>query len=171
MLRIGDMLVDKGWYADYEGNIYFEDGIPDADHISVTYRFSWFSQEELISFLNAALGQLNALPPVAGYRTVDTTPSYWDYGIILGAAIHALRRIVLGLQFQERAIIMSEDPSEVSSKTSVFESLYKEYAALWKEVAEGIKKALPGTGMVVVPEYTLPGGRARWFRYLFTTNA
>ena len=24
------------------------------------------------------------------------------------------------------------------------------------------------TRMVVVPEYTLPGGRSRWFRYMFT---
>jgi len=175
MVRVGDMLVDSGWYTDYDGNIFFEGDVPDADHISVSYNFSWFSQEELISFLNAAMGQLNALPPAENYRTVDNTPPYWDYGIILGAAIHALRRIVLGMQFQERAIIFAEDGSEggggVSSKQSVFESLYKDYQAVWDEMAAGIKKALPGAGFIVTPEYTLPGGRARWFRYLFTTNA
>ena len=175
MLRVGDMLVDSGWYTDYDGNIFFEGSVPDADHISVSYNFSWFSQEEMISFLNAGLGQLNALPPAESYRTVDNTPLFWDYGIILGAAIHALRRLILGMQFQERAIIFAEDGSTggggVSSKQSAFESLYKDYQAVWNEMAEGIKKALPGSGFVVTPEYTLPGGRARWFRYLFTTNA
>lgn len=174
LLRVGDMLVDSGWYTDYDGNIYFEDDIPDADHISASYNFSWFSEEELISFLNAGLGQLNALPPAEGYRTVDNTPFFWNYGIILGATIHALRRIVLGMQFQERAIIFGESTDAVTggatSAQGVFESLYKDYQAVWDEMAAGIKKALPGTGMIVVPEYTLPGGRARWFRYLFTTN-
>ena len=63
------------------------------------------------------------------------------------------------------------DRFEYRNAKSTFQSMYKDYQSVWDEMAAGIKKALPGTNMIVVPEYTLPGGRARWFRYLFTTNA
>jgi hypothetical protein len=134
--------------------------------------FAYFSHEELAGFLNEGLRAMNSLPPASwSYTSLNMTPSFWDYGILLMAAVHAMRRLVMGLNFQERAIIFGEDPDRARAAQSNFQQRYQDYAAMWKDISEGIKKALPATAMVIVPEYTLPGGRSRWYRYLYTNAA
>ncbi len=172
LVRRNGKLIAEGWVADYNGNLFFQNSPNENDDITVTYTFSYFSKDELAGFINEGLRAMNALPPSSwSYNSVNLTPQYWDYGILLMAAVHAMRRIVMGLNFQERAIIFGEDPERSKAAQSNFQQLYQDYSATWKEVAEGIKKALPTIGAVIVPEYTLPGGRSRWYRYLYTTSA
>jgi hypothetical protein len=172
IVRKNGRILEDGWLADYKGNVFFQEPPDDTDDIHVTYTFSYFSEEELAGFINEGLRAMNSLPPASwSYRSVNTTPQYWDYGILLMAAVHAMRRLVMGLNFQERSIIFGEDPERARAAQSNFQQLYQDYSSLWKEISEGIKKALPATGMVIVPEYTLPGGRSRWYRYLYTTSA
>ena len=160
-----------GWMADYQGNIFFQEAPEITDEITAFYMFGYFSEEELASFISEGLRAMNAVPPSSWYySSIDTAPLYWDYGVLLVAAKHAMQRLAMGLNFQEKKIIFGEDPEQSSAAQAKFEALYQDYSSLWLEMAKDIKKALPPTQMVVVPEYTLPGGRARWFRYLFTTN-
>jgi len=172
LVRKNGRLMKDGWVVDYDkGQLFFQNAPDETDDISVSYNFAYFSVDELSSFLNAGLMAMNALPPSTwNYTNLQWIPRHWDYGVLLMAAIHALRRLVMGLNFQERSIIFGEDPDRARAVQQQFQQLYQDYSALWTDISDGIKKALPATAMVVVPEYTLPGGRSRWFRYLYTTQ-
>jgi len=172
VVRKNGLITDQGWVVDYKGNMFFQDAPDETDDINVSYTFAYFSTEELAGFLNEGLRAMNALPPASWtYRNVNQVPFHWEYGILIVAAMFAMRRLIMGLNFQERSIIFGEDPDRARAAQQNFKDLYQEYSDVWKEVSAGIKKTLPTTGMVVVPEYTLPGGRARWYRYLYTTSA
>ena len=44
----------------------------------------------------------------------------------------------------------------------------KNYEGDWEKLVEQKKLGpYPSSKLIVTPEYTLPGGRSRWFRYLF----
>ena len=170
LVRKNGQLLDEGWMPDYQGQVFFTSAMDPTDDISASYTFAYFGYDELSGFIMEGLRAMNSIPPASQYyNTVDTTPRFWDYGILLVAAIHALRRLVMGLNFQERAIIFGEDPERAAAAKTSFQQLYTDYSTLWIEISKGIKKALPQIGIISVPEYTLPGGRSRWFRYLYAS--
>jgi hypothetical protein len=168
-IRNSSKLISKGWYPDYNGNVFFDDPFTSNETIYAHYNFAYFSKEEIAGFLDQGIGALNAIPPVSSYRTIEQIPYEWSYGILLYAAVLALRRVLLGMSMQERSIIFGTG-DQLSSARDIVRELYQSYLELWKEVSEGIKKKLPNIGMIVIPEYTLPGGRARWYRYLYVSS-
>jgi hypothetical protein len=167
-------IVDDGWHADYQGKIYMDGLMAPEDYINVSYRFAYFSDDELLSFLKFGLQMMNSVPPASQqYSSLNTAPLTWDPGIVLWAAITALKRIVFGLNCQEVQLIFG-GPDNINSEEAarhaqqIFKDLYTEYNEQWKEFAENVKsKRLPGMAVAIQPEYTLPGGRSRWFRYLY----
>lgn len=173
VVRLNGQLIPNGWIADYEGgNIFFANPPSENDDVTVSYNFAYFSKAEIVSFLNEGLRAMNAVPPASyTYSNLQQIPKQWEYGVLLVAAIHALRRIIMGLTFQEKSIIFGEDPERANAASSKFQTLYQDYNQLWIELSKGIKKTLPMSALNVQPEFTLPGGRARWFRYLYTTTA
>jgi hypothetical protein len=169
MIRQNKVIVPNGWYADYNGTIRFDTQRDREDYIEAHYYFKYFSQEELLDFLHLGLKMMNATPPSSWYYTSLASADFtWQAPILLFAAITALRRLVFGFNFQERAFVMAEDGAEQQRKIDNFKQLYSEYNALWLEIRKDVKsKRLPGIAQISVPEYTLPGGRSRWFRYLY----
>ena len=168
VLRINNRIVDDGWHADYDGKIYFDTLMAPEDQLTVQYNFAYFSEEELMSFLQFGLRMLNSVPPASSvFSSLEQAPREWDQGILLWAAITALKRLVFGLNFQERRIIFGS-PEEAAAAQQKFADLYASYNDVWIEFGKNVKtRRLPGLGLYVTPEYTLPGGRSRWFRYLF----
>jgi hypothetical protein len=79
--------------------------------------------------------------------------------VILYAALQALRKVIFGFTWQERAIIFGEKPEDAQRFIDNCKTLYTDYSAMWTELSKGIKKRLPGIAVNVTPEYTLPGGR------------
>ena len=160
--------VDDGWHVDYDGNIYWDTLMAPEDSVNVSYNFAYFSKEELLSFLMLGLKAMNGVPPASeAYMFLETAPRIWDYGIILYAAVTAMRRLIFGWSFQEKRIIYGR-PEEAAQALSLWQDLYKSYNETWVEQSKNVKtRKLPGMFMNVTPEYTLPGGRSRWFRYLF----
>jgi len=74
------------------------------------------------------------------------------------------------LQFQQPAQIFG-GPEQAKQAFANFETLKQNYSSDWEKLLEQKKFGpYPTTRMVVTPEYTLPGGRSRWFRYLFKGN-
>ena len=66
--------------------------------------------------------------------------------------------------------INSEEAARAAQAT--LKDLYATYTELWAEFAKNVKTLkLPGSAIYVTPEYTLPGGRSRWFRYLYKGGA
>lgn len=159
-------IIDDGWHADYNGKIYLDRLMAPEDYINVSYNFAYFSEEELLSFLKFGLQKMNSIPPASlQYNSLEQAPLNWDAGIILWAAITALRRLVFGLNFQEIMLVFG-GPDNINSEEAsraaqnIFKELYKDYSEEWKEFAENAKtKKLPGIACAVQPEYTLPGGR------------
>jgi hypothetical protein len=159
-------IVDDGWHADYQGRIYMDRLMTPEDYINVSYNFAYFSEEELLSFLKFGLQMMNTIPPASEqYASLEMAPLSWQPGILLWAAITALKRLVFGLNCQEVQIIFG-GPDNINSEENarhtqqIFKDLYTEYTETWKEQAENVKsKKLPGSAMAIQPEYTLPGGR------------
>ena len=172
VMRINNRVVDDGWHADYDGKLYFDTLMAPEDQIHVQYNFAYFSEEELLSFLRFGLNMMNSVPPASSsYSSLEMAPREWDAGIILWAAITALKRLIFGLTFQEKRIIFGT-PEEAQAAQQRYQDLYQSYNDLWIEFGKNVKtRRLPGMGIYVTPEYTLPGGRSRWFRYLFKTGS
>jgi len=167
-------IIDDGWHTDYQGKVYLERLMAPEDYINVSYNFAYFSDEELLSFLKFGLQMMNTLPPASiQYGTLQQAPQTWDAPILLWAAITALKRIIFGLGTQEIQLVFG-GPDTINSEEAArayadtLKGLYTDYTELWKEAGENVKtKKLPGIAIAVQPEYTLPGGRSRWFRYLY----
>jgi len=73
------------------------------------------------------------------------------------------------LQFQQPQQVFG-GPEGAQKAFSNLEILKKNYEEEWKLLYE-MKKLGPYTNLtrsIVVPSYTLPGGRSRWFRMLFS---
>jgi len=172
IVRINQRIRLDGWEPNYNGNVYFSKDLDPEDMVYAQYNFRYFSQEEIQDFLNMGLYAMNATPPASlTYPNLNNSPFAWRFGILLYAAIKAIQRLVFGLSFQERALIFAEKPENVQAVIANLRSLYADYNTLWIEVKKDVKTLkLPSIGQISVPEYTLPGGRSRWFRYLYKTN-
>jgi hypothetical protein len=164
--------VDDGWHVDYDGKIYWDSLMAPEDYVNINYQFAYFSKEELLSFLMLGLKAMNSIPPASEtYSSLEQAPHIWDYGILVMAAITALKRLIFGWSWQEKRIIYGR-PEEAQAALALWQDLYKSYQEIWTENAKNVKtRKLPGMAMYVTPEYTLPGGRSRWFRYLYKGSA
>jgi hypothetical protein len=177
VLRLNNRIVDDGWYADYDGNIYMDGIRYPEDSVNVKYQFAYFSDEEILDFLRFGLKMMNTVPPASvTYSSLGGMPAEWDAPVLLYAAVLALKRLVFGLNWQEKFVIFTrpDDPNSGSQAIQNFKDLFQDYSNLWTEVKKDVKtRKIPVPGMLqyVTPEYTLPGGRSRWFRYLYKSGA
>jgi hypothetical protein len=71
------------------------------------------------------------------------------------------------LNFQQPAQVFG-GTEEAGKAIANFETLKQNYEKDAEKLLEQKKLGpYPKSRMVVTPEFTLPGGRSRWFRYLF----
>ena len=166
-------LVEDGIEIDYfKGEVRFDSTLTQYDMVNADYNFRWFSDEELSKFLDNALGDFNTYPPHTAYNFSGNTrvPDRFTPGVIRKAAVDAIRHLMMCLQFQEPQQVFGG--AEGAQKAFAnFETLKKNYEADWDKITENKKLGpYPTTMIISVPEYTLPGGRSRWFRYLFSSG-
>ena len=161
IVRINQRIRLDGWEPNYNGNIHFKKRLDLEDMVYAQYNFKYFSQEEIMDFLNMGLYALNSTAPASlTYSGLNNAPFAWRFGILLYAAIKAIQRLVFGLNFQERALIFAEKPENVQAAITNLKSLYADYNTLWLEIKKDVKTLrLPTIGQISIPEYTLPGGR------------
>lgn len=150
----------------FKGRVTFDDELLPQDIINMDYDFRWFSDDEIDQFLNNALMAFNSFPPVKNY-TLENVPATYMPAILYGASKDALRQLMMCLQFQEPQLVFG-GPERAQQVFGNIETLKQNYEKDWDKLTE-VKKygRYPSIHMVIVPEYTLPGGRSRWFRYLF----
>ena len=109
----------------------------------------------------------NQYPPQSVYLLTSLPPRY---GVTVAhqAAVFLLRRLIMDLHFQEPAKVfggMERSDKLMGSLDTLKKNMEEEISKLYDQ-----KKYQPYVGLtktVTVPEFTLPGGRSRWFRYLF----
>jgi len=151
----------------FNGYITFDNKMTVYDRIYVDYNFRWFDDEELHGYLVDAVNSINMAPPSSTY-TINTLPDSMTTAVILHAAAEALRKLLLCLNFQQPRQIFGGD-DKLSDAFSNIDTIKKNYEEEWKYWFD-LKKfgPYPRIAVVSTPEYTLPGGRSRWFRYLFS---
>lgn len=166
---------NSGYTVDYDnGEIIFSSALTEFDTINVDYNFSWFKADELMTFLRLAVNEINLIPPGGGNRTIGNAPEIWYPAIIYGAAKNVYRRLIHDLCYQQpRLVYGGLDPNNtanggVDKAVDNFRYLKENYEKDFEAAAKNAKRNLwPAPGAVVASEFTMPGGRSRWFRYLY----
>ncbi|MAH42651.1 hypothetical protein CL614_02900 [archaeon] len=165
-------LINEGFEINYfKGSVMFDDPLTDFDVINADYNFRWFDDAQLIRFLQNSLDTLNFHPPASRFTLVGA-PMRYISGILYGAARDALRELIMSLAFQEPQQVFGGQ-EKASALSSNLDTLKKNYEEDFNSMLAA-KKFGPYVGLtrvVVTPEYTLPGGRSRYFRYLFSGSS
>lgn len=157
--------------ADYLGNIYFIDTAGNSveihpyDTIFVTYTVKAFSNEQMNSALYMALQMINSQPGADKYSTIANVPYYYDPALVYGAMYILLRSLLVNLTQRQKRLLLDDPDKSIISDLRETSKMYKE------DFAELLKKLpvarYPGTRGIVVPEFNMPGGRSRFFRYIW----
>lgn len=164
-------LTTSGFNVDFlHGEITFSSILSQYDEIQASYSFRWFSDDTLDKFIEQAVDVFNQYPPHTVYNIATLEGNYSRAGVTVAhqAAVFAIRTLILDLHIQEPAKVfggMERADKLMGSLNSLKENIESEIAELYKMKARGPYTGLTKT--VTVPEFTLPGGRSRWFRYLF----
>lgn len=171
-LYLNEKPVTEGATFNYfKGKIIFDNELTEYDTVNMDYNFRWFDDAELDRFLQNAVSTVNNYPPVSGYNLYSFPDMYVTH-VMYGAARDAIRNLLMCLQFQE--------PQEVFGGTENAKNAFQQLETLKKNYEEDFKALLEQkkfgsyaglTKAVVTPEYTLPGGRSRWFRHLFKNGS
>ncbi|MAG24397.1 hypothetical protein CMI47_02360 [Candidatus Pacearchaeota archaeon] len=165
-------LINEGYEINYfKGNVTFDESLTDFDIVNADYNFRWFDDAQLIRFLQNALDQINYYPPASRYSLAGV-PMRYVAGVLYGASRDALRELMMSLMFQETQQIFGGG-EKATNLFSNFETLKKNYEEDFTKMLDA-KKFGPYVGLtkaIVTPEYTLPGGRSRYFRYLFSGSS
>lgn len=162
-------LVNSGYTINhFRGTITFDSALTTYDRVEAGYNFRWFDDQALDRFISNATHLLNIWPP-ATRMSINSSDEKWIVVILYGAAVDALRNMMLSLQFQEPQLVFggAERADKVFSN---LETIKKNYEETWNKALEQ-KKFGPYKGltrMLVTPEFAIPSSRARWFRYIFS---
>lgn len=155
---------------DFEtGTVRFEAPLLDSDRVAATYNFRFFSDIEKLRFLSDALQFLNIEPPGSEFALENASEPVVAV-ILQGAAALAIKNLLMCLNFQETATIFGGREGAQQAHGNLM-SLKENYEKSFMELKKQFKRARwPTTAAVVQPEFTLPGGRSRWFRFLFSSS-
>jgi hypothetical protein len=151
------------------GTVRFAAPLHASDRIVATYNFRFFSQNELLRYLNDAINFINIEVPGTSH-TIDDLPEVAVGTALMGAAAQALHKLLLCLNFQETQTIFGgrEAAQQVKSDLHTLKENYQK--SFWEYKKQFKRARWPNTISIVQPEYTLPGGRSRWFRFLFSSG-
>lgn len=155
----------------YKGRISFTNALSQYDNVTADYNFRWFTDGELDAFIQQAIQVFNSYTPHSYYLLWDI-PARFGATVIEQAAVFALRRLMMDLMFQEPAKVFG-GMDRAEKIFGQLETLKQNYEAELNKLYEQ-KKRGPYVGLtktITVPEFTLPGGRSRWFRYLFSSGS
>jgi len=166
--RNENTVLTKGVSINYlDGVVEFDDGVvTHYDTISASYNFRWFTDEQLDGFIQESIDAYNHTTPFSHYD-ITTLPLRSSYPVITKAAVDAIRELIFCLMFQE--------PQQVFGGAEMAQQVRGDLETLKRNYEEDVKyffdqKKLgpyPSMVLVSIPEYTLPGGRSRWFRSMF----
>lgn len=161
-----------------EGKLYFfdslgnETSIQEYDTILVTYYVKMFTNAQINNALYLALQAINAQPGLNKIQKVQSVPFWYDQTLVSGATYYLLRQLLIGLNQRERRLLV-QDPKQGS-----FDAVanIKDTAKMYQEEFTELLKKLPLAkrpimGTISVPEFAMPGGRSRYFRYMWKGGA
>jgi len=122
--------------------------------------------------MTLALNELNNVPPGTS-KNLGSAPALWYPAILYGAAKNVYRRLIHDLSYQQPKLVYGYSGNADGSGTwkdavDNFRFLKENYEKDFAETSKNAKRNVwPAIGVVVASEFTMPGGRSRWFRYMF----
>jgi len=171
-IYVNDVIQESGFTINYfKGKVIFDEPLTQYDRVRADYNFRWFEDVQLDRFLSNAVNYVNLYPPVSTGTTLMNLPDRYIPLVIWQAAVDALRTLMMCIQFQQPAMVFGGS-EEAAKAFGNFETLKKNYEEQLKAGLD-VKKYGPYKGLtktIVTPEFALPGGRSRWFRYLFSNG-
>ena len=177
IIRYNEVIIDPegtsfspAFSIDYKnGIVNFSEPLDPEDMIDASYQFNYFSDEQILRFFQQATSVYRVNPQFGGPRTIQQADATTRDLIYIGAALFAYQVLLQGLAFQEKRLIFDNHSWEEAWKQvkDIFSSQLEFYDKMWERVLKAKEIRLPNISAVVTPEFTLPGGRARLFRFLF----
>jgi len=158
-----------GYTVNYDGTVDFNSALSSVDWVTASYKFAFFEPSAVNELIYTALNEFNSFPPVSPYD-LTSLPEYYEPAVLYGAIRLLLQQMIFELNFKEVAVIFGEpdNPTDASGVIGHLETLKQNYLNVWEKLIEAKKFGpYPRIQQLVAPIYTLPGGRARWFRMLF----
>lgn len=160
---------------DWQGRAYFvnDSGVSvsiDAyDYIRASYSVKVFSAEQMNNALTMAWKTIKGLPGVPKPASISDSPTWWDPAIVSGAAYWLLRSLLVGLTQREKRLLLEDPDARIFGDLKDVAEMYK--AAFDEELKKLPISKYPSTLAVITPEFYLPGGRSRFFRYVWKGGA
>ena len=156
---------------DFMGNVYFIDNNGDPveihsyDNVLVSYSIKMITNDHMNSSLYMALQAINSQPGSSKYSNVASAPYYYDPALVYGAAYYILRSLLTSLTNRQRRLLIEDPDARITDDIRQSATMYKEE---FEKMLEKLPIArYPGIRAVVVPEFNMPGGRSRFFRYIW----
>ena len=156
---------------DFMGNIYFIDSngspvnIHSYDNVLVSYSIKMITNDHMNSSLYMALQAINSQPGSSKFSKVSDAPYFYDPALVFGAAYYILRSLLTSLTNRQRRLLIEDPDARVTDDLRQSATMYKEE---FEKMLEKLPIAFyPGIRSVVVPEFNMPGGRSRFFRYIW----
>ena len=169
--RNGHTILNSGLTIDYtNGKVVLDDKLSQAEWISADYNYSWFTDDQLTDYIAGAIQIYNHSTPFSSYD-YRNIPDSAVRGVLYKAVTDALRELIMCLMMPEPQQLFG-GYDKASAISGQLETLKKNYEGDWKYVYEQKKFGpYPQIQIMTVPSYTLPGGRSRWFRYMFSNGS
>lgn len=168
-IYLNDELLTDGYIIDRQkGVVVFENplrtGNP-TDRVEADYKHGVFSQAQLINFMEISMAEFNAQPRQTNFN-IKNAPAYAQAAVILGGAYYAICAILMGLINQQSRVRWGDEQTW-DKVQGILTTLKENYKTSVTKIYESKKIRLAQTAAIVTPEYTLPGSRSRFFRYLY----
>lgn len=90
------------------GKVIMNQPVPGHVEVEASYVFGYFSNQELLTFMNLAMNDVNYIPPYTSF-TLRNFPPYWRSIIISGAVLRCLEQVFMAPIFRERRLIFSDE--------------------------------------------------------------
>lgn len=169
-IKLNQVITESGFSIDYSnGQVIFDEPLEYNDQVEASYTFKCISDDQVQSYFKQASAIWRISPPSGGPLTIYAADTTIRSVLFIGAAQFAFNDLIFSLALQERRIIFDNRSWDEAWKSSIeiFKSLRDFYKDQWKILIEAKKVRLPQIASIVTPEYALPGGRSRFFRYLY----
>jgi hypothetical protein len=96
------------------------------------------------------------------YRTAQLL---MDPAIVFGASYYLLRALLVSLTGRQRRLLLEDPDAKIIDELRSTATMYKE--DFDKQLEKLPIARYPGVRGIVVPEFNMPGGRSRFFRYIW----
>ena len=159
---------------DYNGRIWFKDvngnpvSVQSYDTIHVDYTVQLVTSTDLNQALYMALQTINAQPGTNKHSTPASVPILWDAAMITGATYYLLRKLLTGMSQREFRLLLQDPDQNAFDAVGLLQKTIEIYQKQWEDDLKKLPIAqYPRLFSVVTPEYIMPGGRSRFFRYVW----